>query len=83
MTNVGSTGLDVFGPNGEFVFVGGPNKARNPADFGKKLRISKYVADQEGVPAWYFLTDDTPGRAIDQARKVFGDDNVHTFKMPE
>ncbi|MFJ6662177.1 RHS repeat domain-containing protein [Streptomyces sp. NPDC091377] len=66
MPNVGSTGLDVFGPNGEFVFVGGPNKARNPADFGKKLRISKYVADQEGVPAWYFLTDDTPGRAIDQ-----------------
>src|SRR5689334_10448603 len=40
MPNVGSSGIDVIGPHGEYIFVGGPAKAKNPADFGKKLRIS-------------------------------------------
>ena len=29
----GRTGLDVVGPNGEYIFVGGANKASNPAEF--------------------------------------------------
>jgi RHS repeat-associated protein len=84
MPNVGSSGLDVIGPNGEYVYVGGGAKAADPAKFGKALKINKYAADQAGVPAHYYLdAANTPERAISQARKVFGNDNVHTFNMPE
>ncbi|WTO67646.1 RHS repeat-associated core domain-containing protein [Streptomyces sp. NBC_00209] len=83
MPNVGRTGLDVRGPNGEMVFVGGGAKAKNPAAFGKALKISKYAADEEGVPAIYYLASNTPESAIKQAQKWFGPENVHTFTMPE
>jgi hypothetical protein len=84
MPNVGSSGLDVLGPKGEFVFVGGGAKAANPSKFGKALKINKYAADEAGVPAHYYLdASNTPESAINQARKVFGPDNVHTFNMPE
>ncbi|MFJ6009412.1 RHS repeat domain-containing protein [Streptomyces halstedii] len=83
MPNVGSSGLDVIGPNGEYIFVGGGAKAANPASFGKALKINKYAADEAGVPATYYLdAANTPESAINQARKVFGADNVHTFNMP-
>ncbi|MFF5253000.1 hypothetical protein ACFY4K_13240 [Streptomyces leeuwenhoekii] len=49
MPNVGSSGLDVIGPNGEYVFVGGGAKAANPSKFGSALKINKYAADQAGV----------------------------------
>ncbi|MFC4329515.1 RHS repeat-associated core domain-containing protein [Streptomyces andamanensis] len=84
MPNVGPSGLDVVGPNGEYVFVGGGAKAANPSKFGQALKINKYAADQAGVPAHYYLdASNTPESAISQARKVFGFDNVHTFNMPE
>jgi hypothetical protein len=35
------------------------------------------------VTAKYYLADNTPERAINQARKAFGADNVHIFTMPE
>ncbi|MDR7380932.1 polymorphic toxin-type HINT domain-containing protein [Promicromonospora iranensis] len=76
---VGSTGLDVLGPNGEYIFVGGPAKAKNPAAFGQKLQISKAAADRDGVDALYYLEDGTPSSAIDQAKKWFGDGYVHSF----
>ncbi|WP_211271581.1 hypothetical protein, partial [Streptomyces exfoliatus] len=72
-----------IGPNGEYIFVGGGAKAANPANFGKALKINKYAADEAGVPATYYLdAANTPESAINQARKVFGADNVHTFNMP-
>ncbi|MDH6113399.1 hypothetical protein P3T36_001722 [Kitasatospora sp. MAP12-15] len=83
MPNVGSTGLDVVGRNGEYIFVGGGAKAKNPANFGKLLKISKYVADEAGVTAQHYLADNTPDSAVAQARKVFGDENVHIFTLPE
>ncbi|QWQ43770.1 ALF repeat-containing protein [Streptomyces sp. YPW6] len=83
MPNVGSTGLDVLGPNGEFIFVGGGAKAKDPAKFGKLLKISKFVADQAGVNAVYYLADNTPDTAIKQAKKAFGEENVHIFTLPE
>jgi hypothetical protein len=76
---VGSTGLDVLGPNGEYIFVGGPAKAKNPAAFGQKLQISKAAADRDGVDALYYLEEGTPSSAIDQAKKWFGDGYVHSF----
>ncbi|MFC9282292.1 RHS repeat-associated core domain-containing protein [Streptomyces collinus] len=84
MPGVGSSGLDVIGPNGEYVFVGGGAKARNPSKFGSALKINKWAAEQAGVSASYYLdAATTPASAINQARKVFGADNVHLFTMPE
>ncbi|MFK8851071.1 hypothetical protein [Streptomyces sp. Ac-502] len=82
MPNVGSSGLDVIGPNGEYIYVGGGAKAKNPAKFGSALKINKYAADQAGVKAIYYLADNTPESAIKQAKKVFGDENVHIFTLP-
>ncbi|RST03459.1 hypothetical protein E2C00_32790, partial [Streptomyces sp. WAC05374] len=83
MPNVGSSGLDVIGPNGEYVYVGGGAKAANPSKFGKALKINKYAADEAGVKAVYYLADNTPESAIKQAKKVFGDENVHIFTLPD
>ncbi|GGU65626.1 hypothetical protein [Streptomyces lavendofoliae] len=33
MPNAGSSGLDVLGPNGEYVYVGGGAKAADPSRF--------------------------------------------------
>ena len=76
---VGSTGLDVIGPNGEYIFVGGPAKAKDPAKFGHALNVSKAAADRDGVRAMYYLEDGTPTSAIDQAGRKLGVDNVFTF----
>lgn len=82
MPNVGSSGLDVIGPNGEYIYVGGGAKAKDPSKFGKALKINKYAADEAGVKAIYYLADNTPESAIKQAKKVFGDENVHIFTLP-
>ncbi len=82
MPNVGKSGLDVIGPDGEFVFVGGGAKAKDPAKFGKLLKISKWAADEAGVKAVYYLADNTPESAIKQAKKTFGEENVHIFTLP-
>lgn len=82
MPNVGSSGLDVIGPNGEYIYVGGGAKARNPSKFGTALKINKYAADQAGVKAVYYLADNTPQSAVAQAKKVFGEENVHIFTLP-
>jgi hypothetical protein len=81
MPNVGSSGIDVIGPNGEYIFVGGAAKASNRSKFIQKLHISKYAADQAGVPAIYYLDEKTPGSIVDAAKLIFGDDNVKIFKM--
>ncbi|WP_237325533.1 hypothetical protein [Streptomyces sp. CBMAI 2042] len=82
MPNVGSSGLDVIGPNGEYVYVGGGTKAGNPSKFGQALKVNKYAADQAGVKAIYYLADNTPESAIKQAKKAFGEENVHIFTLP-
>ncbi|WP_030212512.1 hypothetical protein [Streptomyces bikiniensis] len=82
MPNVGSSGLDVIGPNGEYIYVGGGAKAANPSRFGKALKINKYAAGEAGVKAVSYLADNTPESAIKQAEKVFGDENVHIFTLP-
>jgi hypothetical protein len=81
MPGVGSSGLDVVGPNGEYIFVGGAAKAKDPAKFGKALKIAKYAAEQAGVDAIYYLDEGTPQSAINQAKRVFGANNVRTFRV--
>jgi hypothetical protein len=80
MPNVGASGIDVIGPNGEYIFVGGAAKAKDPSKFGRALQVSKYAADQAGVPAIYYLDEGTPVPAIEQAKRVFGDENVRIFR---
>jgi hypothetical protein len=79
--NVGTTDVDVIGPNGEYIAVGGGAKAMNPAKFGKSLSILKWAAGEAGVPAQYYFAEGTPQSAIDQATKALGADNVFTFGM--
>jgi hypothetical protein len=81
--HVGSSGIDVIGPNGEYIFVGGASKAGNRSKFIQKLHISKYAADQAGVPAIYYLDEGTPGSIVDATKRIFGDDNVKIFKLED
>jgi hypothetical protein len=77
--NVGSTDVDVEGPNGELIAVGGSMKASNLADLGLRLRILKYVAQQRGVPALAYFETGTPQSVMDLAEKWLGSGNVFTF----
>ncbi len=75
----GSTDVDVVGPNGELIAVGGPAKVKNLSNVGRSLMVMKEVAEQRGVPAQAYFTKDTPSSVIDLAKKKLGDDNVFTF----
>jgi hypothetical protein len=73
--------VDVIGPNGELIYVGGPAKAINPGVMGQKLRVIRYVADQTGVKAEAYFVDGTPNSVLDLARKWLGAENVFSFTM--
>ncbi|MFF9405774.1 hypothetical protein ACF1B0_09580 [Streptomyces anandii] len=75
----GTTDVDVIGGDGSYIAVGGPAKARNLAKFGEKCHILRYAAEQRGVRAQVYLEEGTPESALNLARKILGDGNVHTF----
>jgi hypothetical protein len=77
--NVGSTDVDVVGPNGEYIVVGGPAKAADLSRLGSRLRILKYAADQRGVRAQAYFEEGTPNTVLDLARQKLGNDNVIVF----
>ncbi|MBE9048717.1 hypothetical protein IQ255_30805 [Pleurocapsales cyanobacterium LEGE 10410] len=74
-----SVSIDVFGPNGELILVGGPNKAENRSKLGGIIRNLKIVAEARGVKAQYYFTDNTPENAIEFAKERLGAENVITF----
>jgi hypothetical protein len=76
---LGSTDIDVLGPNGEYINVGGPSKASDLGKFGRQLQILKKAAEERGVPAKMHLEEGTPQEAIDLDKKWLGNDNVVTF----
>jgi filamentous hemagglutinin len=76
---LGSTDIDVLGPNGEFIEVGGPAKAKLNT-FGKQLQRLKRVAEENGVPALVYLEEGTPQAAIDLAIRWLGESNVKIFR---
>jgi uncharacterized protein YukE len=76
---VGSTDVDVIGKDGEYISVGGPAKAQDLASLGSKLRILKYAADQQGVPARAYFERGTPDNVLELARQKLGADNVFIF----
>ncbi len=77
---VGKTDVDVIGPNGEYIAVGGPMKANKRSDFGSATSILKWCADRDGVVAKVYLEEGTPQDVIDLAAKHVGIENVHIFK---
>ena len=73
--------IDVFGPNGELILVGGPNKAANRSVLGQRVKDLKIVAEARGVKAQYYFSDNTPQSAIEFVKKEqrLGAENVFTF----
>lgn len=77
-----STDVDVIGPEGEFIAVGGPAKENENNRDGRvieKLAILQDAAVRQGTHAEAWFTSDTPPNVIAQAQKLVGVDNVHVF----
>ena len=74
-----SVPIDVFGPNGELILVGGPKKVEKLDKLGGTLRDLVIVAEDRGVKALHYFTDNTPEAAIKAAQKKLGAENVFTF----
>jgi hypothetical protein len=79
----GSVAVDVFGPNGELILVGGPSKQQNMSKTIQRLTDLKLGADAKGVGAAAYFTNDTPQQVIQQAQRVLGAGNVHVFARPQ
>ena len=77
---VGTTDVDVVGPSGEMIQVGGPAKAANLSKTGQKLNILKRVADAKGVKAMAYFEKGTPQSVIDVAKRQLGENNVVVFE---
>src|SRR5690606_29122614 len=71
--------IDVLGPAGELIVVGGPAKARSPGALGDRLRILKETADARGVKAQAFFEAGTPQSVLDIAARHLGAANVRIF----
>jgi filamentous hemagglutinin len=74
-----STDVDVVGPAGELIGVGGPAKAGDLAKFGRPPQIHKKVPEERGVSAKMYLEEGTPQSAIDLAKRWLGEGNVIVF----
>jgi hypothetical protein len=81
-TSSGSTDIDVIGPNGELIQVGGPGKAIDPSTFGKNMKVLKEYADQAGQTAQFYYQTGTPESVLNIARKWLGANNVKPFNLP-
>ena len=75
---LGSTDIDVVGPCGELVGVGGPAKA-DLSRLGRQLQILKKAAENKRVTAMYYFEEGTSEAALKLARKWLGAENVKTF----
>jgi hypothetical protein len=76
---LGSTDIDVLGPNGEFIGVGGPAKAINLSKLGRQLQILKRAAEENNTCAKAYFEEGTPVEVINLAKKWLGEDNVVVF----
>jgi hypothetical protein len=79
VTSVGRTDLDVIGPNGELIAVGGPAKAKDLGKLGTQIKKLKLVAEERGVKAQAFFAEETPEEILEFAAKRLGAENVFTF----
>ncbi|MGW2160390.1 hypothetical protein [Nonomuraea sp. NPDC001699] len=75
--------VDVLGPKGELIQVGGPAKAENLSKTIGDLTHLQRAAESRGVNAEAYFTRDTPKAVLEAAGKVLGNDHVHTFDRPD
>lgn len=80
----GAVDVDVIGPQGDLILVGGPGKS------GAKMSLTiqriadlKLAAAQRRVGALAYFTSDTPKDVLDKAIKHLGADNVRLFDAPQ
>lgn len=71
--------IDVLGPNGELIVVGGPAKAKSPGALGDRLRVLSETAKARGVEAQAFFEEQTPQSVLDIAARKLGAVNVKIF----
>lgn len=79
----GAVDVDVIGPNGELILVGGRAKGAND-DGAAIMRIAdlKLAAAERGVAAFAYFTRDTSKQVLDKAIKHLGPNNVVLFDDP-
>ncbi|SCX73130.1 hemagglutinin repeat-containing protein [Variovorax sp. EL159] len=82
ITSRGNTDIDVVGPNGQLIGVGGPAKANNLGNLGNEIAKLQEVAAQRGVIVQYYITDSTPPSVYNFLTKRLGVENVFIFKEP-
>jgi len=75
--------LDVLGKHGEFIYVGGPGKNENLAEMIESLKQYKLYAEYYNTRALAYFASGTSDKVLNTAKKIFGKENVHTFKLPE
>ncbi len=75
----GGTDIDVAGPNGELIMVGGPAKAKNLSALGDVIKIYKDEASIRGVKVMAYFSKETPQSVVDFAVKRLGKENVFVF----
>jgi filamentous hemagglutinin len=75
----GSTDIDVIGPAGELISVGGLSKTFNLGRFGRELKILATEASRRGVGVKVALERGVPQSLIDFASKRVGIENVIIF----
>ncbi|MFC0773418.1 SpvB/TcaC N-terminal domain-containing protein [Terrimonas alba] len=73
--------IDVLGPNGEFIIVGGPAKETNISHLTQRLRQLKMAANYRGVQGIAYFSSDTSEEVINKAKDILGEHNVRTFEL--
>ncbi len=83
LKGVGSTDIDVIGPEGNLIMVGGPAKAGNLSALGRVTQIYKGLAAERDVAAQAYLEEGTPQVVFDFLEKRLGKGNVSWFPKGE
>ncbi|GJH28929.1 DUF4157 domain-containing protein [Caballeronia novacaledonica] len=78
----GAVRADLYGPNGELIVVGGPAKGGDLGLLTSRLKDLKLAAEERGVKAQSYFTNDTGADVISKAQDILGTDNVKVFKRP-
>ena len=76
---IGSTDIDVIGPNGELVGVGGYSKVHDKGGLGQELLCLIAVGKQRGVKVLYYFEEGTPASVIQYTTEKLGEENVFIF----
>jgi len=80
LDGVAATDVDVIGPAGELIAIGGPGKVLDLTGLGQELKVLKAVAEQRGVRTMAYFECGTPESVLRIARRWLGKENVFVFE---